>query len=247
MQPQGDLSNLRPSLLGFLPFCCMIGWINGRSWWIPSILLHVCLSSSVQCWTDQSINQNVGWDLDILMAHIPPSSWFLTTLIALYPVLLGRSEKVKLTELWISEWRRYLHKVSFPMLNWLKYRYRHLSGIEWHYCIYASPLQNFFPTARVFHPLLHRSEELTAGVDQDSDKWPIHSPRFLYQHLSLFPLLFSGWMDHRSWLRYKISEWRGYPLLQGFFPTSLFQCSFLFPPSSFPLLYRRSEEFITEV
>jgi len=129
MQPQGDLSNLRPSLHGFLPFCCMIGWINRRSWWIPSILLHVCLSSSVQCWADRSINQNVGWDLDILMAHIPPSSWFLTTLIALYPVLLGRSEKVKLTELWMSEWRRYPHKVSFPMLNWLKYRYRHLSGI----------------------------------------------------------------------------------------------------------------------
>jgi hypothetical protein len=76
MQPQGDLSNLRPSLHGFLPFCCMIRWINGRCWWIPSILLHVCLSSSVQCWTDQSINQNVGWDLDILMAHIPPLHGF---------------------------------------------------------------------------------------------------------------------------------------------------------------------------
>ena len=78
-QPQGDLSSLRPSLHGFLPFCCMITWINRRSWWIPSILLHVCLSSSVQCWTDQSINQDVGWDLDILMAHISPTSWFLTT------------------------------------------------------------------------------------------------------------------------------------------------------------------------
>ena len=115
------------------------------------------------------------------------------------------------------------HKVSLPPLNWLKYRYRHLSGIT----VYMLPP---FSTARVFHPLLHRSEELMVGVDwdlgiwvmwvlhpQESDKWPIRG-YFTNTYLS-FPF-FSG------------DEWitgRGYPLLQGFFPTCLFQCSFLFP------------------
>ena len=94
------------------------------------------------------------------------------------------------------------HKVSLPPLNWLKYRYRHLSGIT----VYMLPP---FSTARVFHPLLHRSEELMVGVDWDlgiwvmwvlhPQKWPIY-PRLLYQYLSLFPLLFWGWMDHRTWL-----------------------------------------------
>jgi hypothetical protein len=179
------------------------------------------------------------------MAHIPPSSWFLTTLIALYPF----------TPFFWADRKRW---------NWLSYGYLSDVGtirflfhrsIDWNIgigiwvallCI-CFPRSEFLSHGTCLSPSVASIGRINArsrlrswylgiwvmwvlpptGVDQDSDKWPIHSPRFLYQHLSLFSLLFSGRMDYRSWLRYKISEWRGY-LLQGFFST-LFQCSFLFP------------------
>ena len=196
------------------------------------------------------------------------------------------------------------HKVSFPPLNWLKYRYRHLSGIttympppfrilshrmrlspslasigrigvDWDLGIWV--MWFLFHRLLSFSLLLRRSEglmdwsqestkmtytfsevslpfcsreELITGVDQDSDRWPIHSPRFLYQSVlaknwsqestkiqigdlytlrGFFTNLFSRRIDHRSWLRYKASEWRGYPLIQGFFPPLFASAHFSFP------------------